>query len=129
MERKAFFTTIDAAPVVPMRGDRGEQIKLIGPETAGAEAMDVHINQIDVEAGAGPLHYHEHAENAYVVLEGTLEITVEGDRRTVGPNSVAWIPPGLHHSVGNAGDVPARIIEIYAPAGRDFHIVEESEER
>jgi mannose-6-phosphate isomerase-like protein (cupin superfamily) len=87
--------------------------------------MDLHINQIEVEAGSGPLHYHKEAENAYIVLEGTLEITVEGESRLVGPNSVAWIPPGLHHSVGNAGDTPARLIEIYAPAGPDFHIVDE----
>ena len=125
MKAAAFFTTIESAPTVPLQLGRGQQTRLVGPETAGAQAMDLHINQINVESGSGPLHYHERAENAYIVLEGTVEITVEGVSRTVGPNGVAWIPPGLEHSVGNAGDTPARLIEIYAPAGQDFHFVSE----
>jgi mannose-6-phosphate isomerase-like protein (cupin superfamily) len=123
MKAKAFFTTIDDAPTVALRGGRGYQTRLVGPETAAAQLMDIHINVINVESEAGPLHYHERAENAYIVLEGNLEITVEGVSQVVGPNGVAWIPPGLEHSVGNVGDAPARLIEIYAPAGEDFHIV------
>jgi len=123
MKAEAFFTTIDEAPRVALRGGRGYQTRLVGPESAGSQAMDLHINEINVESGAGPLHYHERAENAYIVLEGTLKITIGETSRIVGPNGVAWIPPGLEHSVGNVGDAPARLIEIYAPAGEDFHIV------
>jgi oxalate decarboxylase/phosphoglucose isomerase-like protein (cupin superfamily) len=41
---------------------------------------------------------------------------------------VGFIPPGLRHYAGNAGDVPARVIEIYAPAGTDFNIVDDPTE-
>lgn len=125
MSRRAFVTSIDEAPAVDLRWGRGRSVRLIGPETAGASAMDVHINEIKVDSGSGPLHYHAKTENAYIVLEGVVEITVEGEKHRAGPNSVAWIPPGLKHTVGNVGDTVAKVIEIYAPAGDDFHIVSE----
>ena len=42
---------------------------------------------------------------------------------------VAVIPPGVRHQAGNCGDKIARVLEIYAPAGEDFHIVDDSENK
>ena len=40
--------------------------------------------------------------------------------------TVGFIPPGLKHTAGSAGGHGAtRVIEIYAPAGADFHVVDE----
>ena len=46
-----------------------------------------------------------------------------------GPGEVAFIPPGVRHQAGNCGDTVARVLEIYAPAGEDFHIVDDSENK
>jgi mannose-6-phosphate isomerase-like protein (cupin superfamily) len=115
------------APTRPMRYDRGTQIRLFGEET-GAANVDVHINVINVDSGSGPYHYHERAENVYIVLEGQVEAVVEGKRYVLGKDDVAFIPPGLRHSAGTTGDVPARAIEIYAPSGIDFNIVDDPTE-
>ena len=112
------------APTRPMRFDRGTLISLVG-EAEGARNVDVHINVLNVDSGPGPYHFHEHAENVYIVLEGRLGVVIEGTRHVLERDDVAFIPPGLRHSAGNVGTAPARVIEIYAPVGSDFHFVDE----
>lgn len=119
--------SLEDAPRRPLRFDRGTMIRLFGEET-GARNLDFHINVINVDSGPGPYHYHERAENAYLVIEGRVEVVVEGVRYYLEKNDVGFIPPGLRHYAGNGGDIPAKVIEIYAPAGTDFHIVDDPRE-
>jgi mannose-6-phosphate isomerase-like protein (cupin superfamily) len=119
---------IEDAPVRVMRWDRGKALRLVD-EADGAKNVDVHINLINVDSGPGPTHYHAKAENIYVVLEGNVEAIVEGKKYRLGPGEVAFIPPGVRHQAGNCGDKVARVLEIYAPAGEDFHIVDDSENK
>ena len=127
MADKAKFHRIKItdAPTVPLALGRGIKRKLVDPET-GAANMDVHVNELNVDSGSGEIHYHAKAENVYVVLEGMLEVVIEGERHLLGPGEVGFIPPGVVHTAGNAGTHGVcRIIEIYAPAGQDFHEVAE----
>jgi mannose-6-phosphate isomerase-like protein (cupin superfamily) len=101
---------IEDAPVRVMRWDRGKALRLVD-EADGAKNVDVHINLI------------------YVVLVGNVEAIVEGKKYRLGPGEVAFIPPGVRHQAGNCGDKVARVLEIYAPAGEDFHIVDDSENK
>ena len=122
MDRPKFFKIrIDDAPTRKMNLGRGTSIKLVNGETGGRN-VDVHINLLNEDSGPGEIHYHAHAENVYVVLEGTLEVVIEGERHLLGPGEVGWIAPGVVHTAGNAGlGGVTRILEIYAPAGEDFH--------
>ena len=124
MDRPKFFKArIDDAPTRKMNLGRGTSIKLVNGET-GASNVDVHINLLNEDSGPGEIHYHARAENVYVVLEGTLEVVIEGERHLLGPGEVGWIAPGVVHTAGNAGlGGVTRILEIYAPAGEDFHAV------
>lgn len=122
--RQAIVASVAAATPKVMRWKRGFQLPLFG-EQNGARNIDVHINVINVGSGTGPYHYHAQAENVYIVLEGVVEAVVEGKRYFLQKDDVAFIPPGLRHYAGNPGTVPARVIEIYAPAGQDFHIVDD----
>ncbi len=123
--RSAIVFNLADAPSHAMRYDRGTQYQLFGPHNGAANA-DVHINVLKLDSGRGPYHYHERAENFYIVLDGKVEVLVEGVRHLLQKDDVAFIPPGLRHSAGTAADslVPARVIEIYAPAGADFNIVD-----
>jgi mannose-6-phosphate isomerase-like protein (cupin superfamily) len=120
-------TTIADAVETVMRYERGVTKHLVGPRD-GAEKVDAHINVINQDSGIGPYHYHEHAENVYIVLDGIAEAIVDGKRYFLRKDDVAFIPPKVPHAAGSAGFGPVTVIEIYAPAGRDFHIVDDPEE-
>lgn len=121
---KPFFVRIEDAPIGQLKYDRGFTRRLVNQNT-GARLVDVHINHINDDSGPGELHYHAHTENVYVVLEGTLEVVVEGERHLLEPGWVGFIPPGAHHTAGSVGGKGVtKVIEIYAPAGKDFQVVE-----
>lgn len=113
---------IDQAIATPMRRDRGVAHRLVGPMD-GAANLDVHINVITQDSGIGPYHYHKHAENVYVIVEGIAQAVVDGTKYLLAKDDVAFIPPGTLHAAGSAGYGTLTMIEIYAPAGEDFHIV------
>jgi mannose-6-phosphate isomerase-like protein (cupin superfamily) len=102
---------------------RGSTFALVD-EVAGARNVDVHLNVLRPGGGLGNYHYHERAENIYIILEGRARMIVEGEEHFAGANQVVFIPPGVRHATANAGDTPLRLIEIYAPGGPDFHVVD-----
>ncbi|MBS1788331.1 MAG: cupin domain-containing protein [Acidobacteria bacterium] len=53
----------------------------------------------DIEAGAS-IHEHFHSnEEVWHILEGELEVTIDGQTQVAGPGAVAVIPPNTLHSV------------------------------
>jgi quercetin dioxygenase-like cupin family protein len=125
-DRRPLILNLHDAPTRAMQLGRGTQIRLFNEDT-GAHTVDVHINVINVDSGPGPYHFHERAENIYVVLEGKVEVCVEGKRFYLEEDDVGFVPPGLRHYAGTAPDspTPARVLEIYAPHGSDYHIVDD----
>ena len=126
MEKTKFHRVrIDDAPTVPLPMGRGTVFRLVDPEIGAANA-DIHVNVIEPGAGRGEIHFHRMAENTYIVLEGQLEVCLEGGHRYVlEAGEAGFIPPGLVHTATNARtDIRCKIIEIYAPAGPDFHEVD-----
>ncbi len=113
------------APTVPLPMGRGTVHQLVDP-SIGAARADIHVNVIAPGASRGEIHFHEKAENTYIVMEGQLEVCLEGgERHVLDAGEVGHIPPGVVHTATNARtDIPCRIVEIYAPAGPDFHEVE-----
>ena len=90
-DKKPFFTNINTAPTRDMKLGRGTGIKLINPEI-GSQKLDVHINVINDDSGPGEVHFHRYADNVYIVLEGVLEVVVEGERWLLKKDDVGFIP-------------------------------------
>jgi quercetin dioxygenase-like cupin family protein len=126
--KKPLIFNLHDAPTREMQLGRGTQIRLFNEDT-GAHTVDVHINVINTDSGPGPYHFHKRAENIYIVLEGKVEVCVEGKRFYLEADDVGFVPPGLRHYAGTAPDspVPARVLEVYAPHGADYHIVDDPE--
>jgi len=64
---------------------------------------------------------HEHAhpqEEVYEVIEGELEVTIDGAVQIVRPGLVAIVPGGIRHSVKARSDGRAIIVDY--PVRRDF---------
>jgi quercetin dioxygenase-like cupin family protein len=67
------------------------------------------------EPGAS-LEAHDHPfEEAYLVLEGTIDALCEGELVTLGPGDALWTGVGCIHSFANPYDVPVRWLETQAP--------------
>jgi mannose-6-phosphate isomerase-like protein (cupin superfamily) len=87
-----------------------------GHALMGTAADDVNLQYVRIESDfTGGLHYHEHSENVYLVLSGTLTVVVDGTTYELGPNDLVFVPKGSHHSASNYGTDPVECIEIYAP--------------
>lgn len=109
-------------PTVPMKGDRGEQVRLVNADL-GTEKLDVHINRLKVGDPGGSYHHHTNADNVYIVKRGEGKLVVEGEEHTIREDDVVYIPAGLKHSLQNVSDAPFEIFEIYTPAGAQFDFV------
>ena len=64
-----------------------------------------------------PEHQHPH-EQIVSILEGTLELVVEGVTHRLSPGHVFVIPPGARHS-GRA-ITACRVLDAFAPVREDY---------
>jgi quercetin dioxygenase-like cupin family protein len=89
----------------------------------GLRARLVHTDRVthswvDVSAGATfPEHQHPH-EQIVTVLEGELELVVEGVTHRLTPGVVFVIPPDARHS--GRGVTACRVLDAFAPARDDY---------
>jgi mannose-6-phosphate isomerase-like protein (cupin superfamily) len=64
----------------------------------------------------GPdLHEHDEQVDSVYVLEGEVEMTVEGSRHPIGPDTLASVPRGVRHTFDHTGSGQARLVNIHAP--------------
>src|SRR5581483_8847266 len=71
--------------------------------------------QTSPEGGGPPPHFHEWDE-AYYMLEGCLEVTADGQTRTVLPGEFLHVPHGVVHSF-RAAKGGAKFISINSKGG------------
>lgn len=64
-----------------------------------------------------PPHVHHNEDEAFYVLEGEIELFVDGAVSTAGPGAFVNIPRGTLHTFKNAGATPARMLGMVAPGG------------
>jgi quercetin dioxygenase-like cupin family protein len=93
-----------------------------------AQAPDQPISVTDniMPSGfPGPV-WHRHAQmtDVFYVLEGEVELKLEGERRVLGPGSFALVPPGVVHTFANPGPKQARVLNIQQPAGLEQYLKE-----
>lgn len=110
---------LNTAAAVPMENGRGETIRLINT-TLGTEKIDVHLNRLVPGGPGGQLHRHSQSDNVYIVRRGEGLLVADGVEHTIRTDQVVFIPAGMSHSLSNVSDEIFEILEIYAPAGRQF---------
>jgi quercetin dioxygenase-like cupin family protein len=75
-----------------------------------------------IAAGASIHEHHHPHEEVWIVIEGLLEVTVDGVARTAGPGAVAVVPPDVRHSVraleGGTAVVANHPVRHEIPGGR-----------
>src|SRR5262245_6096675 len=74
--------------------------------------------------GGAPPHVHSREEEAFYVLEGTLELTLGEQTLAVSTGDFAHVPRGTIHSFRNTGTRTARMLVICSPAGLEKYFQE-----
>lgn len=96
-------------------GSIGVRFMLDGAETGRGFSLVEH--PMSPRALAAPLHRHTREDEYSYVLEGRVGAML-GDEVLVGnPGDLICKPRNQWHTFWNAGDEPARILEIISPAG------------
>jgi quercetin dioxygenase-like cupin family protein len=62
-----------------------------------------------------PPHTHTYEDEVTVVLSGALTVDVGGQISTAPTGALVIKPRGVHHSMWNHTDEPARVLELHTP--------------
>ena len=60
-----------------------------------------------------PRHIHPNTEEAMIVLEGTLDVLLGRERKTIGPGHTVLAPAGTVHGFVNRYEAPARLLYVF----------------
>lgn len=58
------------------------------------------------------LQSHLHRAEHWIVVSGTVEITINGNARLLTENQSAYVPLGAQHTLHNPGKIPVKMIEV-----------------
>ena len=88
---------------------------LSGRDTAGRYALiDMHV-----PPGGGPPPHRHDFEEMFSILDGEIQLTFRGQTSTARTGDTVNIPANAPHVFRNAGDRPARMLCLCAPAGQE----------
>lgn len=73
---------------------------------------------------AAPMHRHANEDEYSYVLEGRVGVQLGEETLEAGPGELVFKPRGQWHAFWNAGDQPARVLEIISPGGFERYFTE-----
>jgi quercetin dioxygenase-like cupin family protein len=76
-------------------------------ETHAGFPVELHETELAPGEMPHPPHNHVH-EEMILIREGTMEVTISGNKSKLGPGSVAWVASGEQHGWRNVGATRAR---------------------
>ena len=86
-----------------------------GETTGGAFSLVEH--PLPPRALGAPVHMHRNEDEYSYVLEGRIGVQLGDEVLVAGPGDLVFKPRGIPHAFWNAGDEPARLLEVISPAG------------
>lgn len=93
----------------------GVRFMIEGRRSGGAFSLVEH--PLPARALGSPLHTHRNEDEYSYILEGRVGLQLGDEVLVAGPGELVFKPRGVPHAFWNAGDVPARLLEIISPAG------------
>lgn len=103
-------------------GSIGVRFMINGSESGGGVALVEH--PMSARALGAPLHRHAREDEYSYILEGRVGALLGDHVLEAGPGSLIFKPRQQWHTFWNAGDAPARILEIISPAGFEQYFAE-----
>jgi len=118
-QRELTFDEADTLPHIGLVGDT-YTITVTGEETAGRFCViDMHI-----PPGGGPPPHRHDFEETFILLEGEVEATFRGRKRTARAGDTLNIPANAPHQFHNASGEAVRMLCICSPAGQEKFFLE-----
>src|SRR4029453_3626077 len=99
----------------PRPPPRGVRCVIGGDRPGGAFSLVEH--PLPPRALGAPLHPHHNEDEYSYVLEGRFGVQLGNQVLEAGPGDLLCKPRGVAHAFWNAGDEPARLLELISPAG------------
>ncbi len=103
---------------VPYKGDEKKKGRrfFYGKEHSGF-TLESHETVLGPGVETHPAHSHSH-EEIIIVVEGAVEVTVNGTSEIAETGSVIYYEPNTPHNLRNTGTVPARyyVVELRGQA-------------
>ena len=96
-------------------GSIGVRFMIDGNESGGGFSLVEH--PMSARALAAPLHRHTREDEYSYVIEGRVGALLGDDVVVGSPGDLIFKPRDQWHTFWNAGDEPARLLEIISPAG------------
>jgi len=93
-----------------------------GVDSGGGFSLVEH--PMSARALGAPLHRHSREDEYSYVLTGRVGALLGDDVLVSGPGDLIFKPRNQWHTFWNAGDEPARILEIISPAGFEKYFAE-----
>ncbi len=92
------------------------------------QASNFSMGFVTLEPKGGQVPWHnQEQEEIYFVVEGTGEMCLGEERKTLASGQAVYIPSGVFHQLTNVGDTPLKMVYCYGPAGDVAHWRQELE--
>ena len=103
-------------------GSIGVRFLIDGAESGGGFSLVEH--PMSPRALGAPLHRHTNEDEYSYVTQGRVGALLGDHVVEAGPGDLIFKPRNQWHTFWNAGDEPARILEIISPAGFERYFAE-----
>jgi quercetin dioxygenase-like cupin family protein len=107
---------------IVLNAGEGEKLGRFLLKSAQPELM---LSEYDVgpDFGGTDPHFHKRHADAFYVLEGAVDVLVDGEYVRLGPGGFAFFPPGVVHAF-KVSEHGARFLNLHTPGGFDSSIRE-----
>src|ERR671937_1813008 len=100
----------------------GVRFMIDGATTGGAFSLVEH--PLPPRALGAPVHTHRNEDEYTYVLEGRIGVQLGDEVIEAGPGELVLKPRGIPHAFWNAGDEPARLLELISPGAFDQYFAD-----
>jgi quercetin dioxygenase-like cupin family protein len=94
----------------------GTSMRLIATAASTGGRYTV-LEQVTPPGWGPPRHIHSREDEIFYILEGSYELHVGGERRTVSAGASAILPRGIPHGFRNVASTPSRLLCVISPSG------------
>ncbi len=71
------------------------------------------VKEITIKPGQSPSYqYHHKRSETWTIIKGTGEVTLDGEIKPVGPESIVIVPAKVKHKISNTGKKSLIFIEV-----------------